>query len=318
MVKKVEAMSKFYLIFSLYFSFISVNYAQQIPEPMNVSDTTSILKIDEEKVVQYPGKPLIMSLVFPGTGQYYNKSPMWKVLGFIGAEFGSLIAWKYFLDDAEKKKNEYQDYADLNWSLDDWVFNRYNFPGQSTLEDRSWSSFSSLQTLQGTHHLQLIISGELANELNISKVSSDSLENNLGWVLDPVNRSNITVVRDRHFYENIGKYDQFVGGWTDAREEWYWEEKDVGDSVEIIIKTPMKNDYINQRYNSNRMLTAAKYSITVLMFNHVISGIETVWSSQKKAIRKKDERAMLDSNINLVYDPESPIGVGGIKFSVNF
>ena len=318
MVKKVEAMSKFYLIFSLYFSFISVNYAQQIPEPMNVSDTTSILKIDEEKVVQYPGKPLIMSLVFPGTGQYYNKSPMWKVLGFIGAEFGSLIAWKYFLDDAEKKKNEYQDYADLNWSLDDWVFNRYNFPGQSTLEDRSWSSFSSLQTLQGTHHLQLIISGELANELNISKVSSDSLESNLGWVLDPVNRSNITVVRDRHFYENIGKYDQFVGGWTDAREEWYWEEKDVGDSVEIIIKTPMKNDYINQRYNSNRMLTAAKYSITVLMFNHVISGIETVWSSQKKAIRKKDERAMLDSNINLVYDPESPIGVGGIKFSVNF
>ena len=318
MVKKVEAMSKFYLIFSLYFSFISVYYAQKIPEPMNVSDTTSILKIDEEKVVQYPGKPLIMSLVFPGTGQYYNKSPMWKVLGFIGAEFGSLIAWKYFLDNAEKKKNEYQDYADLNWSLDDWVFNRYNFPGQSTLEDRSWSSFSSLQTLQGTHHLQLIISGELANELNISKVSSDSLESNLGWVLDPVNRSNITVVRDRHFYENIGKYDQFVGGWTDAREEWYWEEKDVGDSVEIIIKTPMKNDYINQRYNSNRMLTAAKYSITVLMFNHVISGIETVWSSQKKAIRKKDERAMLDSNINLVYDPESPIGVGGIKFSVNF
>jgi len=50
----------------------------------------------------------------------------------------------------------------------------------------------------------------------------------------------------------------------------------------------------------------------------VISGIETVWSSQKKAIRKKEERAMLDSNINLVYDPESPIGVGGIKFSVNF
>ena len=317
MVKEVEAMSKFYLIFSLYFSFISINYTQQIPEPMNVSDTTSILKIDEGKVVQYPGKPLIMSLVFPGTGQYYNKSPMWKVLGFIGAEFGSLIAWNYFLNDAEKKKNEYQDYADLNWSLDNWALNRYNFPGQ-IIDDRPWSSFSSLQTLRGTHHLQLIITGELANELNISRVSSDSLENNLGWVLDPVNRSNIMVVRDRHFYENIGKYDQFVGGWTDAREEWYWEEKDVGDSIEIIIKTPMKNDYINQRYSSNRMLTAAKYSITVLMFNHVISGIETVWSSQKKAIRKKEERAMLDSNINLVYDPESPIGVGGIKFSVNF
>ena len=46
MVKEVEAMSKFYLIFSLYFSFISTNYTQQVLEPMNVSDTTSILKIE--------------------------------------------------------------------------------------------------------------------------------------------------------------------------------------------------------------------------------------------------------------------------------
>ena len=49
--------------------------------------------------------------------------------------------------------------------------------------------------------------------------------------------NDILVIRDRDFYENIGKYDQFVGGWSDVSTNWYWEEKDVGDSTEIVIKT---------------------------------------------------------------------------------
>ena len=56
--------------------------------------------------------------------------------------------------------------------------------------------------------------------------------------------SDITILRDSLFYVNIGKYDQFVGGWADARDNWYWEEIDVGDSTEIVIKTPMKDDYL--------------------------------------------------------------------------
>ena len=45
----------------------------------------------------------------------------------------------------------------------------------------------------------------LVNELNLNEVSSDSLEINPDWV----GTGEIQVVRDRHFYENIGKYDQF-------------------------------------------------------------------------------------------------------------
>ncbi|MED5219382.1 MAG: hypothetical protein VX630_03625, partial [Candidatus Neomarinimicrobiota bacterium] len=37
-------------------------------------DTLSVI-IRQEPVIQYPGKPLLMSLVLPGSGQYYNREP---------------------------------------------------------------------------------------------------------------------------------------------------------------------------------------------------------------------------------------------------
>ena len=40
---------------------------------------------------------------------------------------------------------------------------------------------------------------------------SDSLEKHPEWFYSV----DISEVRDEHFYENIGKYDQFVGGWQD-------------------------------------------------------------------------------------------------------
>ncbi len=93
-----------------------------------------------------------------------------------------------------------------------------------------------------------------------------------------------------NFYENIGKYDQFVGGWSDARTDWYYEEKDVGDSIEIIIKTPKKQFYLDQRYDSNQWLSIAKFSVSAMMLNHVFSGLEAVLSKRKKSNKiKKSE-----------------------------
>ena len=65
----------------------------------------------------------------------------------------------------------------------------------------------------------------------------------------------------------------------------------------------MKQDFIDQRFESNRMLSAAKYSITVLMFNHVLSGIESVWSNQKKANAIKNQQSSKrQTDLGLVYD----------------
>ncbi len=314
MVQKEEHMLKFYLTFSINLLPLNFLYSQDtttVIEKDTLENIPTIINIDQENII-YPGKPLIMSLILPGSGQYYNKSPIWKVASFLGIELGSIVAWNYFKNEAERIRKENQTFADQNWSLENWVMNRFDIPTH-VHETYSWTNFPALTKLNGTHDITLIISGDLANDLNLTRVSSDSLEIHPEWFYS----GDIVEVRDRHFYENIGKYDQFLGGWKDARNSWYWEEKDVGDSIEIVIKTPLKQSFIDQRYLTNQLLNAAKYSITALMFNHVISGVESVWSSQRSA-RKDIKQTYLKPKLNLVYNPKNKNGIGGLQFSLFF
>ncbi len=298
-------MSKFFLTFSLLFSLYI---------PLNAQDTTSVVIVDEPQA-HYPGKPLIMSLVLPGAGQYHNKSPMWKTATFLGVELTSLVAWRQFTNKAKTLRDEFQSFADSNWDLSTWY--QFTDIGPTTKiehDGRQWTEndFKAMTSYEGTHHLTLHLTGVLADQFG-EFISSDSLSLLSAYLDSGV----INVVRDRHFYENIGKYDQFVGGWSDANTDWYWEEKQLEDSTEIVIKTPLKTDYLDQRYVSNQMLTMAKYSITTLLFNHVISGLEAVLTSQKMA-REKQKSETIETDVSLLYNPLNRSGIGGISLTINF
>ena len=91
----------------------------------------------------------------------------------------------------------------------------------------------------------------------------------------------------------------------------------MGDSIEIVIKTPIKEDYLDQRELSNKMLTLAKYSLTTLLFNHVISGLEAVWTSQKVA-RENNNVEAIETDLSLIYNPINPGGIGGLSLTINF
>ena len=151
MVIKGEPILRSYLIFSVYCILL---YPANAQDSTKVPDTTSVVLLDGNQV-NYPGKPLIMSLILPGAGQYYNKSPLWKTASFIGVELGSILAWRYYQNKAEELRDNYQGLADLNWSMENWVYNRFN-PTSIPNEDLSWTTFSALNTLTGTHHLNLI------------------------------------------------------------------------------------------------------------------------------------------------------------------
>ena len=215
--------------------------------------------------------------------------------------------------------DEAKQYANNNWDLYTWyIFTIYGPTGPNKKLDHNgmpWThdDFKAMRNYKGTHHLTLHLTGELA-ALYGEFVSSDNLE---FFSPDSLDMDNITVVRDRHFYENIGKYDQFVGGWSDANTDWYWEEKQLEDSTEIVIKTPFKADYIDQRFNSNKMLDRAKFSITALLFNHVISGLEAVLTNQKQS-REKLNPTTIETDVSLLYNPYNPGGVGGVAFTISF
>ena len=135
--------------------------------------------------------------------------------------------------------DELKAFADLHWSLENWVTNHFNYPSQM-YNGRSWNQFVALTKVSGTYDLQLTISGQLSQQLGFNQVSSDSLDTNPAWAFS----DDVEILKDSLFYVKISSYDQFLGGWSDASSDWYWEYEDVGDTLEIIIKTPKKQEYI--------------------------------------------------------------------------
>ncbi|MFH1851739.1 MAG: DUF5683 domain-containing protein [Candidatus Neomarinimicrobiota bacterium] len=255
---------------------------------------------EEVEVMVFPARPLLMSLIIPGSGQIYNKSPWWKAAVFAGVEAAGFVAWWSYTNQAEDMRNKFELFADNHWSLAEWVrtsgfMNLELYPGQV---DTSNNVFSS------GHQLTLI-----DQDGNYFQSRELYLDNDL---------TGKTVLKDRDFYENVGKYDQFVGGWDDAYEgsERLWElkEKAVEDSVEYVHMTKNKNKYLGMRYDNNQLLKVASYAVTAIMFNHVISAIEAVYSSQSAA-REAEQR---DTSVGLIYDPKSRYGVSGIAFSMRF
>ena len=308
MVRNTEHILGSYLIsrFILFLSLSMVLFAQ---------DSTKL--VVEKDSTFYPGKPLLLSLVVPGLGQVYNKEPIWKPGIFIATEIVSITSIMYANKKADEIRMDYQKFADENWNVKDW----WNFTqsGPEVIENNGLyftdNKLKAMRDYVGTHHLTIHLKGDLVNLFNTEFLTSDSLSILSGYL----DSDDLSMVKDRHYYENIGKYDQFVGGWSDVSTSWYWEEKDVGDSTEIVIKTPMKQSYLDDRYKSNQWLSFAKFSISAMMFNHVISGLEAVWANRSIKNEKSGEDAKkVDLDLGLLFNPSNSYGVGGLSFRVNF
>ena len=308
MVRNTEHILGSYLISRsiLFLSLSVVLFAQ---------DSTKL--VVEKDSTFYPGKPLLLSLVVPGLGQVYNKEPLWKPGVFIATEIVSITSIMYANKKADEIRMDYQKFADENWNVKDW----WNFTqsGPEVIENNGLyftdNKLKAMRDYVGTHHLTIHLKGDLVNLFNTEFLTSDSLSILSGYL----DSDDLSMVKDRHYYENIGKYDQFVGGWSDVSTSWYWEEKDVGDSTEIVIKTPMKQSYLDDRYKSNQWLSFAKFSISAMMFNHVISGLEAVWANRSIKNEKSGEDAKkVDLDLGLLFNPSNSYGVGGLSFRVNF
>jgi len=71
---------------------------------------------------------------------------------------------------------------------------------------------------------------------------------------------------DYEYYENIGKYDQFVWGWDDFA---------AGDPV----LTPHREHYLELRKKANDKFDTARAFLVVAMVNHVVSAIDASFTA---------------------------------------
>lgn len=118
-----------------------------------------------------------------------------------------------------------------------------------------------------------------------------------------------TAIRNHEYYENVGKYDQFV---------WGWDDRDVSDTVALagqppeVAREPYVNSanrqtYVNMREDANKQFDRATVSAIVALSNHLISAFDAAWTAHR--FNRSTERAQrFDLNVKVVnlYDTPTP------------
>ena len=260
-------------------------------DSLTTDSTNQQRSILNKKIV----KASLMSALLPGTGQWYNGSPAWKTAVLAGVEVIGLYQYWRCQNSAEDLKIKYERYADENWDITRWALNT------ATLR----SYINSIENIviddlhiTGTHNILLYIDGKY--------VSSDTLRYNPGM--------SVEVVKNRDYYENIGKYDQFVAGWSDALTEWYIKEKDVGSAKELIVLTPLKKKYLNKRKTSNDFLKMANFALSTVLLNHVISVID-LWIFPGKM---EQAGHGIDTRLGVIINSDKVYNVNGLSIVWTF
>lgn len=281
-------------------------FAYSVPTEIELQGST-LPEFDEKRKVPIVG--FMMSMVVPGAGQRYGGASWMRSGIFSAIDLIGLAAWANFTKDAEDIRIRYERFADESWFLDTWIWNtHFSRPAE-------WNNYPDLN-IAGSHSIYLRLYGEARAEFGKyvnSEILGDIITAFPGIGEDPeVTAQYVSVVRDRDFYENIGKYDQFVGGWIDARLDWYAVEKQVESTTETIIMTPRKNSYIKERDKNNLFLNYSKYTVSAILFNHVISGLDAIYVANRYNSRLEQV------SMTLTFDPENSFGIGGVRVSISF
>jgi len=143
-------------------------------------------------------------------------------------------------------------------------------------------------------------------------------------LFDPNYFDNVSLVRDHHFYEGIGKYNLFFAGWDDVHEcinletgileisdDCRWSVDKNNYDVALSKNKQYYQDYL--RAKTNDKYDYAENALTVIFVNHAISMLDALISN---VLNKNKEGLKFHSEpiFNLNYKG----GLEGIKFNLEW
>jgi hypothetical protein len=194
-----------------------------------------------------------MSLVLPGAGQWYAGKKVAAAL-YLGAEAALIGGNVHFTRRGRQGIEQYEDYADTHWSVTDWLAH-YDPAADPT-----------------THTAVVHVDNR-----TYSPQQQESYNALMQDIADGYRE--ISIERDYHFYENIGKYEQFKKGWDD----WTAAGEDPGDPLAGVYPKYSDNQYTyaSLRRNANDLLKIGGYFGTALFFNHIISAADAGFRIKK-------------------------------------
>jgi hypothetical protein len=201
----------------------------------------------------------LYSAVLPGAGQFYTKS-YWQSAAFFGAEVLAWVVYATYEKKGDRQTNDFQQYADEHWSVAQyaaWI----NLNFGKTININSDQSLKSWEKVQWA-------------ELNTAEdqIASDQSIQPTGFT------HKLAPHGDQQFYEMIGKYSQFGGGWDDATS---YTRADVIANNGIGNVSPRFLAYSDMRGKANSYYNIGTTVSYVIVANHVFSALEAALNASK-------------------------------------
>ncbi len=242
---------------------------------------TTVNTLDNAKG-QYrsPKRALFMSLVIPGLGQAYVGQSSFnyaRAAVYLGTDVALGYFWYQFVVvKHDRKVKEYRSFADKNWSQGKYE-DSINVIGGSFSKDK----FNRLNPFRETYCKDVQnTSGKEGNSFYLGcldpKLTSyaifKSLHDDKGWTEDSIRsfrNNSFPSVFD--FYENIGKEQEFITGWKDAKGISY---NVVGDSNAIGGTSAYRDEYVRLRSTANGYARMQAFFLGGILVNHIVSALD--------------------------------------------
>ena len=201
-----------------------------------------------------------LSAIVPGTGQFYAKNYVKSAI-FLGVEAGLWITYAIFQKKGDDQTDIYRKYADDNWSV------------------RKYASWLKTEGFPGSG----IIDPNLQN-LEILRQQINACEDSAGF------SHKLPPFGDQQYYEVIGKYQNYVSGWSEA----------IGVTKNNFqtFKLAQVDFYMNERERANTYYNNGSLTLTVVIVNHILSAADAVWSV---SIFNKSLEVKTSVNVKYIY-----------------
>jgi hypothetical protein len=230
-----------------------------LTENKNLVNPTFVNSKKSEKSV---GLAALFSGVLPGSGEIYSESYI-KGAIFLVAE---AAAWYFNISYTKRAENQteyFQNYANQNWSVvryANWIIN-------------------NITVLKGTNKITLINPDTTLSPWN--RISWDELNATERSI--PTFSHTLYPHGHQQYYEGIGKYRQFRGGWND----------DASDGSNYLNDvSPNFNSYSVMRGDANNLYNIASKAIIFVIVNHILSLADAIWTAS-------NYNSELESNLSL-------------------
>ena len=211
---------------------------------LNNSFENNLRSVDNSKE-KSPVIAGVLSAVIPGTGEIYAGNYL-KGAIFLGVEAGLWTMHFIKINSGDSKTEEYQNYANNNWDVYKyaaWLKNN-NFSGAEVID-----LTSDKETLR----------------LQVNQVESL----NYSHTLPPYGA--------QQYYEVIGKYQNFVAGWSQA-DASIINNNPNSPNYYFNYKIQQVADYMQSRQDANDLYQFADNMIMLSIINRVLSTADAIWT----------------------------------------